>query len=136
AAGRRMRDGRYPFRDRVLLDRPPAPGLAPAAPDPDGMVGAAEHVALARDTPEDVRIAVESRAPGVLVVVQSWDPGWSARVDGRDAPLSVADGAFQGVAVPAGAHEVRLRYAPRGLVAGALLSAAALALLAGVLWRG
>jgi len=58
-----------------------------------------------------VAVATQSDAPGVLLVVQAWYPGWQARVD--DGPWQSvlrADGAFQAVPVPAGAHHVELRF--------------------------
>lgn len=67
-------------------------------------------------------------------------PGWEARVDGRPAPLLRADYAFRGVALPAGRHEVELRYRPRALwaaLAASGLAALAILLLALVpWWRG
>jgi len=56
------------------------------------------------------RIRTSGPRPSLIVVAAAWFPGWVARVDGRPAPVLVADGAFLGVAVPAGDHEVTLVY--------------------------
>lgn len=64
---------------------------------------------------------------GVLVVVRSFAPGWSARLDGRPAALRRANLLFQAVVVPGGTHRVEFSYEPPGLRAGLLLAAAGLA---------
>jgi len=71
-----------------------------------------------------------------LVSRQSHARGWSARVDGREAPVRRANGKHLAVPVPAGRHEVELRYHPPGLRAGALLSLLGAALVVGVWWKG
>jgi uncharacterized membrane protein YfhO len=67
------------------------------------------------------------------VLVDSYDPGWRADVDGRPAAVERANVAFRGVAVPAGRHRVTLRYRPpavgMGLV-GSLLGLVAAGVLA------
>lgn len=76
-------------------------------------------------TPEDVRITVDTNSPAVVVVRNSYDAGWSATVDGQPADVLATDYLVQGVAVPAGHHEVRLIYRDgdiaRGAAAGALV---------------
>jgi hypothetical protein len=73
--------------------------------------GAAPGSAVYREvTPEDVRVTVDTPTPALVVVRNSYDAGWSATVDGRPAPLLATDYLVQGVAVPAGRHEVRLVY--------------------------
>jgi hypothetical protein len=64
---------------------------------------------------------VATRA-GLLVMSESWFPGWSATVDGKTAPVLRADAVVVGVPVPAGRHHVEIRYRPPGFVAGATLS--------------
>ena len=85
----------------------------------------AGHATYQEETPEDVRIAVDAPAPSIVVVRNSYDPGWTATVDGRPAPVLATDYLMQGVAVPAGRHEVRLVYRDpditRGLALGALV---------------
>jgi hypothetical protein len=76
-------------------------------------------------TPEDARVEVDAVAPSIVVVRNAYDPGWSASVDGRPAPVIPTDYLVQGVPVPAGHHEVRLVYRDpdigRGLAASAVV---------------
>ena len=58
--------------------------------------------------------------PGVLVVTEAFDDGWSAEVDGRPAEVLRANGLFRAVRLGAGRHEVRFRYRPWSVRAGAL----------------
>ncbi|MBI1851357.1 MAG: hypothetical protein HYR85_13540 [Planctomycetes bacterium] len=83
---------------------------------------------------EPERLVVETEAPGpsLLVVTETFDPGVRAECDGKPAPVIVADVAFRGVALPAGRHEVTLRYAPRSLRLGIGLSLATAVILLGI----
>jgi hypothetical protein len=87
----------------------------------------------------DRSVVVDAEAPeggGYLVLLDSFDPGWKAYVDGARAEVVRADGVFRAVRLSAGKHEVRFRYVPRGFVAGASISLVALGLLAVALIRG
>lgn len=94
----------------------------------------ATRIEVARWLPDRIELAVRTDADGFLVLTESFDPGWRARVDGRPSPLLRANLAFRAVAVPKGEHRVEMRYRPPGLVLGASLSAAAVVLLA-LAWR-
>ncbi len=74
---------------------------------------------------EHVRVDIEAdlAQPGVLVLTDAWHPNWAVTVDGSPSRIGVVDGAFRGVALPAGKHLVEMTYAPRTLFAGKLLSA-------------
>ncbi len=54
--------------------------------------------------------------PALVVVAEAWFPGWTAQVDGRDVPVLKADGAFLGVAVEPGDHEIKFSFDPPGAV--------------------
>ena len=89
-------------------------------------VDAAPGTAVYRQlSPEDVRITVDTADPALVVVRNSFDDGWTATIDGRPAPVLATDYLVQGVAVPAGTHEIRLTYrddaVTRGLLAGAAM---------------
>jgi hypothetical protein len=75
--------------------------------------------------PEHVRVQVETSAPSIVVVRNSYDEHWGATVDGEAAPLLPVDGFLQGVPVDAGHHDVALTYRDpaigRGLAASALV---------------
>jgi hypothetical protein len=83
--------------------------------------------ALESFVPGDERYRVTADGPGLLVTRYSFAHGWRASVDGRPAPVVRANGKHRAVSVPAGTHEVRLRYEPPGLHAGMALTALAVA---------
>jgi len=78
------------------------------------------------------RLVVSARGPGLLVLGEGWDRGWTARVDGKPARVLRVNGDRMGVVLEAGTHRVVLRHHARGFGLGLLLAAAAAALLAGV----
>ncbi|MEA2827098.1 MAG: hypothetical protein QOG43_1537 [Actinomycetota bacterium] len=79
-----------------------------------------------------VVVRVTRADPGWLVAIQTSYPGWTATVDGKNAPVERADYAFTAVAVGAGTHEVVLRYRPRSVRYGMIVTAEALVLM--VVW--
>ncbi|HEV7903710.1 MAG TPA: YfhO family protein, partial [Pyrinomonadaceae bacterium] len=58
--------------------------------------------------------------------------GWEATVDGEAARIDTTDYLLRGVAVPAGAHRVEMRYRAPAARNGAGISACALLLLCGL----
>jgi hypothetical protein len=69
-------------------------------------------------------------SPRRVVVAETWDGGWRAALDGEPAPVELAEEVHLAVDVVVGAGTLRLRYRPRGLLAGALFTAVAGVLLA------
>jgi hypothetical protein len=76
---------------------------------------------------------VESSAPAMLVVAQSYYHPWHAYVDGQPVHLWRANYAFQALEVPAGRHQVKLAYEDRAFWCGAVISLASLLGCLGVL---
>jgi hypothetical protein len=68
--------------------------------------------------PGEDRYRVELDGEGFLVVRASYARGWRAWVDGSEVPVRRGDGKHRAVGVPAGRHEVVMRYDPPGLLAG------------------
>ncbi len=72
---------------------------------------------------------VDAGNGGVLFTSIPYDEGWTVVVDGEECPVTKILGAFLSVRLPAGTHTVEMKYFPRGLAAGSLISAAALVIL-------
>ena len=76
-----------------------------------------------------LRLAADMAGPGYVVVSETAWPGWRAYLDGRRVRTSRANQAFLAVYVPAGRHEIRLRYLPQSFVVGRTISVAVAAVL-------
>ncbi len=103
------------FRSRVVVE------------DPDRPLGedavATGSATITVDEPERVEVETASGGPSYLVLADTYDPGWSATVDGRPAPIRPAFVAFRAVALPAGSHRVEFTYRPAGFTAGLIATA-------------
>ena len=78
---------------------------------------------IVSEIPERVEVAVRAETPGFLLLSDTYDPGWSATVDGRAATISPANVAFRAVALPEGDHSVVFAYRPAGFLLGMALTA-------------
>jgi hypothetical protein len=113
------------FRARAeAVTEEPIPGLprngrdAPAAP--------AGSARIARYEDERVDVRTSTGRPALLVLTDSFFPGWKATVDGEEARVHRVDYLVRGVRVPAGRHTVRFRYEPASWRTGWILSLVAL----------
>lgn len=93
--------------DKVLVAPECAQNLQPL----DG-VGITGSVARTEYRMGFVRLKTSADCPAILRFSEKFDPDWQATVDGSPAQVLRVDYIFQGVFVPAGTHEVMLRYAP------------------------
>ena len=83
-----------------------------------------------------VRLSVVSPTHSLLVLTDTWYPGWKATVDGRRVPVARVNWRFRGVYLEPGVHLVRFDYRPRRIVAGAAVSAIGLLALLGLVVAG
>ncbi|MGB9890631.1 MAG: YfhO family protein, partial [Anaerolineae bacterium] len=65
--------------------------------------------------PNDVVLFVETDAPALLVLSDTFYPGWQAEVDGERAPIYRTNAVFRGVLVPPGKHRVEMTFRPSSL---------------------
>jgi len=100
----------------------------PAAADPGTLLEAT------RSGPGKWRIGSSGSRPALIVVAETYFPGWVAHVDGKRTPVLEADGAFVGVPVGAGDHRVTLEYTkPAAATVGRVVTMATLLLSAALL---
>jgi hypothetical protein len=76
-----------------------------------------------RSEPEQLAFDVEADRDTALIVSDLYAPGWTATVDGKEAPIHPALIAIRGLAVPAGHHRVEMSYRTPRLALGLTLSA-------------
>lgn len=69
-------------------------------------------------------IAVNPNAPSLLVVTDNWYPSWTATVDGTAGDVVRVDGTFRGVALPAGAKQVVMRFESKRYATGVMTTTA------------
>jgi hypothetical protein len=102
------------LRDHVVVEDPLRP-LPPATT----VSGSARIV---EELPEKVVVETQAAMPAYLVLADTYDPGWSASVDGQPAPIRPAYLAFRAVYLPAGNHTIVFTYVPAGFVTGLSLA--------------
>lgn len=88
-------------------------------------------------TPQRIHIAVANPTDhtAVLVLRDTFYPGWQATLDGNPVPIERADTLFRGVRVSPGQHTVTFTYRPLSVYVGIAISGAAWAALALVITR-
>ncbi len=69
-----------------------------------------------------IELSVDAKADSIVVVSDTDYPGWEATVDGVATPILRANLAFRAVALPAGKHQVTMRFRPRPARAGLIVS--------------
>jgi len=122
AALNRLLDKNFDFRTRVTLE-----GIVS---DLSAVSGSPSQIGQARIVQyESERVVIETDTPadGILVLTDTYVPGWQAQVDAQPTEVYIADYAFRAIRIPAGQHRVELVYAPASFAVGSALSLAALA---------
>jgi hypothetical protein len=106
-------DPSFPARDTVVLE-----GSGPVSSS--GHSGAEARL---RDYQNQfVRYETSSAVPGYLVLLDSYFPGWAAKLDGKPVPILRANYAFRAVEIPQGIHTVEFQYKPISFYAGLTIS--------------
>jgi hypothetical protein len=95
-----------------------APRLSGAGHDPS------EVVQVVRDEPTTVEVIARLKTPGLVVLADTYYPGWQLMVDGRPAEILLTNGAMRGALVSAGEHRLVYRYDPTSIKVGAGLTVA------------
>jgi hypothetical protein len=128
-----MVDGPFDPRTTALLEDPPtgmrlplsnsatveASGSGPPATTPPPASTSANIVSYADNS---VVIRTSADRDGVLVLTDSFYPGWVADVDGKPTPIVRANYLFRAVVVPAGEHVVTFAFRPWSVAVGAIIS--------------
>jgi hypothetical protein len=88
--------------------------------------------ALVEETPRRVEITAKMETAGLVVLADSWHPGWQAAIDEEPSPMLQVNSALRGVIVPPGMHRLVFVYQPASFRRGLILASIAAAVL--LLW--
>jgi hypothetical protein len=113
----RLTDPAFKPEESVIVDSAPAPISASEKSE-----AFQSHVDLLTSGLKFSLFRTDVSAPAVLVVSQTFYPGWIAMIDGKESPVFPVDMALTGISLPAGTHEVLLKFRPRSFQLGAALS--------------
>jgi hypothetical protein len=100
--------------ERVAVERSAIPPGLPAA-----MTGS---VRIDTYRPQQVELTASMQSDGLVVLSDTFYPGWEATIDGSPAPIVRANYFVRGVFVPAGEHRIVFAYRPLSFRVGALVS--------------
>jgi hypothetical protein len=125
-----LSDAFDPAREVVLAEPPP---IELDGAEPEGTVSW-----LSR-SPNELVLSVTTERPALLVIADNWFPAWQASVDGVEAPVLRAYHTLRAIPIPAGEHEVVMRYRSSVVAASLWVSLALLTSLGGAVgvhaWR-
>lgn len=82
-----------------------------------------------RYDPTEISILVNTKNEGILVLTDSFYPGWRAYIDEKETQIFPANGIFRGIFIPKGNHQVEFRYISNSFYLGLGVS-----LLSGIAW--
>ena len=109
-------------RTEAVVEAPSTRGLPFRAADRKCPASTSDSATITQFSPSRLQISVTAKCAGVVVVSDTYFPGWRATVNGRKSDIYPADLAFRGIAVPAGRTTIVLRYRPPAFRDGVAIS--------------
>jgi hypothetical protein len=127
-----LRDPHHDLHTTVMLTEAVAASAGTGVHDPESVpaTAPAAPVTYARPSPDVIELRVTAPSAGVVRVIESWDPGWTATVNGSPVEPLIADDVYLAVPVRAGASTIRLTFATPGRRTGLVISLIGMGLLA------
>jgi hypothetical protein len=88
----------------------------------DSATGELGNASIEQYTPNSVSIRVDAFRASVLVLTDTYFPGWNAYLDGSLTPTYRAYGLVRGIFMPPGHHQVLFKYEPASFEIGVIIS--------------
>ena len=98
--------------------------------------GVANQVSAVDYQPAKLELSVQTGESALLVLAESYYPGWKAWLDETQVPIYEVDLAFRGVVVPRGMHHLRMEFQPMILPISIAISVATAVGLMALAWLG
>jgi len=123
----------FDFRSSVLLE---VTGQGLGQPEGSAPKMPAVPATIVEYTPNRVLISATTERPAVLVLADTYYPGWEARLDGQPVSILPANALLRGVLLEApGRHLVEFQFRPRSVLLGGIISLCSLAIVGVIGWR-
>ncbi len=106
AARQLIQDHLVDLRETALVETPIE------LPSNGGDAGLTDQVKTLKYEPKAIEVSTQSSRGSLLVLSETYYPGWKAWLDDRPAPIYSTDIALRGVVVPPGVHRVRMEFRP------------------------
>jgi hypothetical protein len=131
--------GTYDLRSMAFVETDQPQGLAGYVART--AVGPAESIAITRYEPQRVELVASLQHPGLVILADTYYPGWKLTIDGQPAPIYRTNRLMRGAAVKAGRHTLVYTYDPDSFRIGGALSVVGLLALTALVpwaraWRG
>ncbi len=111
---KRLFDPQFDIAHRVLLEEKVSVNIGSKAEQ--------SPVSITSYTSQKIKATVSLSEPGILVLTDTWYPGWVAFVDGKKTRMLRANYTFRAIAVPAGVHTIIFSYDPPSVRVGIAVS--------------
>jgi hypothetical protein len=81
-----------------------------------------DTVEIARHVSDQVVLNADMQCKGMVLLSETYYPGWQASIDGRKAEIFDADGMIRGVVADRGRHVIVMKYRPRSVLLGGAMT--------------
>lgn len=99
----------------------------------DTLSATSQHAVIEHYSPESVEIKTDTNGKSLLLLTDTYFPGWKAFIDGKETSIIKANFTFRAVEVPNGIHTVIFAYQPASFSLGLTLTIIGLVSLIGFL---
>jgi hypothetical protein len=82
----------------------------------------ANKVEITKYSPLEIKIDAHTEKAGILVLGDSFYPGWLAKVDGRRVKILRAYSIFRAIPLPEGSHRITFNYFPFSFIGGCVIT--------------
>jgi uncharacterized membrane protein YfhO len=106
-----------------------------AAFSPGGRVAPSESVSIIRYEPQRVELKASLSKPGLVILADTYYPGWRLTIDEESAPIYRANRLMRAACVSAGEHRLLFTYEPTSFRIGAVISTVGLLAFFFLGWR-
>jgi hypothetical protein len=130
-----MKDPIWSERDRPVVDLRQTALIE--TDDKEGLSGflslttaaPSESVTVLKHEPQNVELLARLERPGLVILADTFYPGWRLKIDGKPAHILRANRLMRGAAVPAGRHTLTYTFDPLSFRIGSIVSAGGLVVL-------